>query len=84
MKNINLVDLAERASKGQDTGLSNEQLREVVGCLLALKDVSETAKLIKKSARHGSVKSGAALNGEPMHYKVPLHVVNNIFNLYKS
>ena len=58
MKNIDLINLTEKANKGLDIGLTNNQLREVVACLLALKAVGESAKLISTTARHGTVKRG--------------------------
>ena len=78
---VDLTELTARANKGLDTGLTNEQLKEVVACLQALKEVRDTARLISSTGRTRSVKVGTSLIATPLHYEVPLYVVNTINNL---
>ena len=49
-----------------------------------LREIRDTAKLVSTTSRMKSVRQGYELSGAPMHYIVPLYLVNGISSLLEA
>ena len=49
-----------------------------------LREIRGTAKLVSTTSRMKSVRQGCELSGAPMHYIVPLYLVNGISSLLEA